>query len=220
MTRDEIVAEAARRLGDESADFKTQVAATFDFVLADLAAHEAIAPLQQLATSATLVQSQRDYTSLALTGQASPAYPYEILSLRVWAFGTEALLQRVPDANFELLRARDGDDYEARPRWWRPYPNMRTIQLHPLPDATSDGETIEVLYTVPPTAIAGGDELVQVQPEDVETIVYGLKARMAPFLDETVADAQGDYQLYLAGRQRMWGRRWNNYVGSIQPVQE
>ena len=218
MTRNEIVAEAARRLGDESTAFLTQVDKAFDFVLADLAAHECLEPLRDVANVATLVAEQRDYDTLDLIGGSDgDPYPYEVLTLRVWGFGSDSLLDRLTDDAFEQMRARDGEELVGRPRYWRPYPDMATIQLHPPADDESEGEPIEVLYVSAPAAVASGDEVTQVQPEDIETIVFGLKARLAQFLDETVADAQGDWQLYLAGRQRMWGRRHNNRVGTIQP---
>lgn len=218
MTRNQIVAEAARRLGDESTAFVAQVNSAFDFVLADLAAHECIDPVRQVANTAVLVDSQRDYDAVELIGGTDgDPYPYEILSLRVWSFGADSLLERLDDDSFERLRARDGEDFTGRPRYWRPYPNRQTIQLHP-PCGEDDADApIEVLYVAAPESVAGSAEVAQLQPEDVETVVFGLKARLAQFLDETVSDAGTDWQLYMEGRQRMWGRRHNNRVGSIAP---
>lgn len=217
MTRDQIVAEAARRLGDESVPFKAQVSAAFDFVILDLAAHEVLDRLTNVIVNQQTVLDQRAYSASSLTAQVSPDFPYEVLSLRVWAWGTGALLRRVTDVEYESRRALDGEDFRGRPNIWRAYPNMRTIELHPPADGENAGEDIEVLYTFPPTAIGGSTQITNVRPEDVETIVYGLKARLAQFLDETVADPATDWQLYIQGRARMWGRRHNNRVGTVEP---
>ena len=42
MTKDEIIAEAARRLGDSSVEFTAEVAASFNYVIQDLAGHKSI----------------------------------------------------------------------------------------------------------------------------------------------------------------------------------
>lgn len=219
MTRAQIVAEAARRLGDQTTEFLSEVDAAFDYVLNDLAAHEAIGDLQRIHSTA-LVADQRDYSTRTLTGLTAPDWPDRILSLRVWAFGVDSLLQQVSDAAFEAQRALDGEDATGRPRLWRCYPNSRTVQLHPPADDESDGELLEVLYLAPPTAVASNADLDEIRREDLETIVFGLQARLAPFLDESVADPNLAWQLYAAGRDRMWARRHNRGVGTIAAVDQ
>lgn len=220
MTRAQIVAEAGRRLGDTSAAFLAEINAAFDFVLGDLAASEAIGDLQQVHTAAVLVADQRDYSTQTLSGVAAPNFPDRILSLRVWDFGVDSLLEQVSDAEFEQARACDGELTVGRPRRWRPWPNSRQVQLHPPADGDADGAAIECVFLAPPATIAGGDPIDQVRAEDLETIVFGLKARLAPFLDESVADPQMDWQLYVAGRDRMWGRRHNRGVGTMGLVDQ
>lgn len=217
MTRDEIVAEAARRLGDTSTGFLAEVDAAFDFVLGDLAAHEAISPLRRLANMT--VTTGRYYQTDTALGLGANVFPYEIFTLRVWAWSPDSLIPRAgSDEEFEQLRAAEGEDITGRFRLWRLYPNNRVIQVHPPGGAEEAGATCEVLYVAPPSIITGATELTEVQYEDLETIVYGLQARAATMKEETAGDMQIAEALYVAGRQRMWGRRKNRRVRQIRPV--
>lgn len=216
MTRDDIIAEAARRLGDASAEFTQQVSLAFDYVLGDLAANECIGDLRRAYDQAELVADQRDYSTRDLTGLNAPDWPDRILAIRIWSFGSESLIEGpVPDTAFEARRAADGEDATGRPRIWRLWPNSRTLQFHPPPGVEEDGDAIECLFMSPPSTLAGADDIEEIRREDLETVVYGLKARLAPFLDETVSDPNADWQLYLAGRERMWARLHNGRIGEI-----
>lgn len=220
MTRDDIVAEAARRLGDASTQFLAEVQLAFDYVLGDLAAHECLGDLRRVASAATLVAGQRDYDARTLTGLAAPDWPERIVSLRVWAWGIESLLEGpVVDRVFEARRAADGEDATGRPCLWRYFPNRRTVQLHPPAGDDEDGETIECVYLAPPTVLTGAQHIEEIRREDLETIVYGLQARLAPFLDETQADPATAWSLYVAGRDRMYARLHSTGVGNIIPAE-
>lgn len=220
MTRDEIVAEAARRLGDQSTQFLAEVSAAFDYVLGDLAAHECIGDLRRVYSAAELVADQRDYSTRTLTNLTAPDWPDRIVSLRVWAFGLESEIRGpVTDREFEACRAADGEEYTGRPRIWRYFPNRRTVQLHPMPSDEEDGEAIECVFMAPPTVLAGNAAVEEIRREDLETVVYGLKARLAPFLDPTIADPGTDWQLYVAGRDRMYARLHSTGVGEILPAE-
>jgi hypothetical protein len=215
MTRDAIIAEAARRLGDTSTAFVAELSAAFDLVLGDLAAAQAIDDLRDSNSTALTILDQRNYSALTLTGLVAPNYPYEILALKVWAWESEAAIVRVNDTDYEQMRMRDGESYRGRPVVWRPFPDMRTIQVHPPVGADDAGAAIEVLFVRPPTTISGATDLTEVRGEDIDTIIYGLICRNARLADETEVDEQESWQLYLAGRSRMWARRHNNRVGTI-----
>lgn len=220
MTRDDIVAEAARRLGDASDAFIQDVQLAFNFVLADLAAAECL-DLRRSCTDGAWVSGQRDYQTATLAGLTTN-YPERVLSLRCWAWGLESLLRGpVSDKEYEEARALnvngDGEEPTGRPLMWRYYPNGGTIQVFPVPGDEEDGIAIECTYMAPPSSILGSDELTELRPEDVETVVFGLQARMAPMLDETMQDGGTAWQLYIAGRERMYARLHNGRIRDIEP---
>lgn len=215
MTRTEIVTEAARRLGDTSADFLAEVDKLFDFVLGDLAASEAIGSLRRVLPMT--VTTGRFYQTDTALGFGAGIYPYEILSLRVWAWGPQGLIPRAgSDEEFERERAQSSGLETGRFRMWRPYPNHRVIEVYPAGGAEEVGAEVEVLHVPPPSIIIGGAEIVEVQFEDLETIVYGLQARGAHAKEETALDLQSATALYEAGKRRMWGRRYNRPVRQIR----
>lgn len=220
MTRDEIIAEAARRLGDQSTAFLAEVSAAFDFVLQDLAAQECISALRRVSTADVTGLDQRNYPTRDLTGLTTPDYPVRIFSLTVWGWGIASQLELVNDGLYEMQRQLDGETRRGRPRIWRVYPNESNVQVHPPADADNSGETIECLYLAPPTVITGGTQIDEVRREHLETVVHGLRARLAEVLEETAADAATYWQLYVAGRDRMWGARFNAGVGQINPADQ
>jgi len=219
MTRDEIVTEAARRLGDTSTSFLAEIDKAFDFVLQDLAANECISALRKVNATQLVVLDQLDYDTLLLTGSTTPDYPIELISLRVWAWSPFSLLIKTNDRLFEANRSLDGEAIRGRPRMWRTYPNEATVQLWPRADGDNAGETLEALYVAPPTAISGATQLTEIRREHIEVIVNGLQSRNALFLDETITDPSIAWQLYLAGRDRMFARRHNSGIGTVLPAE-
>lgn len=220
-TRLQIVTEAARRLGDTTAAFLADVDSAFDFVLGDLGANDALGDLVASRSAAWFVASQRAYSTATITNLSAltpPQYPSDIVSVHVRAWGIGGALLRLRDDLFDRARGADGETAEGRPRYWRLFPNQRTLELHPIPDAAAAAETVEVVFIKPPAAIASGDELTEIRLEDVETVVFGLMARMASFKEETAGEGDRWLQLYLAGRQRMWGRLKNGRPRQIAPV--
>lgn len=215
MTRADIVLEAARRLGDTSATYLAEVDATFNFILSDLAAEEAIGDVVTANETQLVMPDQRAYSARDLTGLAPPVWPDRILALRVWAYGHESALERVPDAIFEEARMRDGEAARGRPRIWRCWPNGRQVQVHPPADAESSGVAFECLFLRPPAAITSVDEIEDIRIEDIETVVFGLQARLAPVNEETAADQSAAWQAYIAGRARMYARLHNTGIGHV-----
>ena len=218
MTRDQIVAEAARRLGDTSTEFKAEVDSAFDFVLSDLAHDELIGDLRQKQT-ATINASQRDYDTQTISGVAAPYYPTRIFSIRVWAWGAEGFISRAPHWRFELERVADGDATTGRPRFWSVWPNDKNMQLHPPADATNAGASMEVEFMAPPSIITGPTEITDLRFEDLETVVNGLIARHAGFKDESLPDVQAAFALYIDGKNRMYSRvHGNREIHEMRPI--
>jgi len=213
-TRTELVAEAGRRLGDSSAAFVSEIDLCFDWVLRDLAGAEAISDLKRTATFA-IIASQTDYDTQTITGLASPYYPLRIEQIRVGAWGLAGLIPRLSDTDFDLIRA-SFDTTEGRFAGWRVYPNEQTLQVVPAASGVEALDTAEVTYVAPPAVIAAGDELTEVRTEFAETVIFGMMARMAPFKEDYAAEGQLWWQLYVAGRSRMRGQRFNSRGGRIE----
>lgn len=212
MTREEIISHAGSRLGDQSAGFLTVLDGLFNFVLGDLAASEVIGALRQVKT-VTIVEDQIPYTMATIIGTAGATG--RLVSLTVWAWGTNGQIPRLDDGTFADYRLSTGEDYRGEWRGWRPYPTEQTIQVWPPADAEASTATAEALVEVPPTVIASGDDIAEIEFNDLETIVYGLQCRGAGYAEDSAADFKKFYPLYELGKKHMWGRRFNSRCGRI-----
>lgn len=214
MTRADLVAQAAARLGETSAAFQALVDAEFPFVIRDLAARQAMGLLSATA-SVTLTASQRAYIVTTLLGISNQVWDIESIFAYAWGPVEGVITRAQSNLEFATERLNDGDTAEGRPRLWRFYPTRNTIEFHPIPDAEAATATLEVSYIAQPTIPAAGAE-AEVKLEDEETIIWGLCARMAPFKEDTAGDAGQWWQLYLAGVERMKGDRFNDRPGRIE----
>jgi hypothetical protein len=218
MTRTELVAAAARRLGEESDAFKSIIDNEFPFVIRDLAAHQAMGLLTASAT-VTLTASTRAYNVKTLLSISNEVWDIESVVVYDWG-PTQGIIRRA-NTNYEFMQQRltDGETCEGRPTLWRFFPLRSTIEFHPIPDADAAAASFEIAYIAEPTVVASGTEVSQVRIEDQETIVWGLMARMAPFKEDYANDADKWWQLYLAGIERMKGNRFNSTPGRIEPME-
>ena len=217
MTRDEILALAGTDLGDTSADFLTDVLnPAFDRVLADLAQHEAIGAVQR-SHPFTVSQDARVYDTREICGLGQQ-YPVAVLTLRIWAWGAEGAPREASDTEYERRRFTDGEDQRGRWQLWRLYPNIRLLEVHPPADADNAGAECEILFLASPQSIARDDDLIEVLADDVETVTQGLIAHGGDFFEGM--DKAAALALYMQGRSRMWGRRFNSRplrVRSVRP---
>lgn len=218
-TRLALVTEAARRLGDQSAPFLTEVDAAFPFVIDDMAAREAISELRKTANF-TVVLNQEDYSTATMVGSTAPDYPLYIEKLYVPSWGMDSIPEAENDTDYD--RYKQGRFNTVPPQiagtWqvWRLYPNEAQIQVWPPADADHAGANLAyVTYVATPTINASGAETAQIRRIFQETVVYGLMARSAEFKDETADDFERYWQLYLDAVNRIWGQRFNHRGGRI-----
>lgn len=213
MTRDEIVASVANRLGDASTEFQAVVNEFFDDVLAELASEELIPSLKQLGTF-TVDQDTRTYDVKDETGATD--YPIRVLDLRVPDWGYFArVMQAENNEEFDRYRFDYSQDYRGKWRLWRTYPNVRTLEVWPPAGSEDAGVDAEIVYLAPPAQITGETELTELDRVDVPWLKYGMIAYGAPFRDETIGDIEQARTLFEAGKRRLFGRIFNSAPGRI-----
>lgn len=220
MKRQDVVAAAALRLGDQSTAYQTVVDGFFDQVLRDLAMIEAI-ELLRVETAFDLVVDQENYATRTMTGMVAPFYPLRILNVWVPTWLQEGILhQASSDGDYLHFRQR----YHFTPgngtrcRTWQVYPNITTVRMWPPVDASNAGTGLgSVKYIKQAAAVASGDDIVEIREEDLGTIVNGLVFYGAPFRDETMLEVDRAGQLYQLGIRQMWGRTFNGQGGRADP---
>jgi len=206
MTKQKIVEEAARRLGDQSDEFVTEVKDAFDFLLADLALSECVADLRQVKGDAKLNANWQSYDAGDFCGLPSGTYPERIYSLKVHAWQGEGLRQ-VADWEYDAIRVTTGEGASGRPFAWRVWPNPRNLQVWPPADEAAAMDNVEVVYDKPVTLVGDGDELSEFRFSDMETLVYGLQSRGVGFKDEHGAsDLQLALSYYERGKAQIYAR--------------
>lgn len=214
MTKAELLTEAGRRLGDTSANFLTDILdPAFDYVLRDLAQAEAIGTLRR-SQLFHVEQDVREYDVLHCTQMT--LLPARVLGLTVYGWGTRGAITRAdPPDEVTWLRLRLGE--EARGPWqrWRLWPNGRTLEVCPPAGADDAGVECEILFDAQPRALADSEEIPDILEADLETLVYGLQMRLATFGEDTAGDFATAGALYVAGRDRMFARRFNSHVGRV-----
>lgn len=208
MIRSEIIAKAARRLGDTSQPFLDVLDDFFDDILGDLAQAEAISDLIEEAAF-DIIEDQESYSSQTICGLTG-VYPLRILKIHVpsWGLaGTAPGFRRAENnAEYEQMR-QAGDELRGTAKFWRTYPNSRQVQLWPPADADNAGTGIgRVVYLRAPSTFLPQDDVTDIRAEDIETVVWGLVSRGAPFRDETLADTDHALEMYERGKQIMWSR--------------
>lgn len=214
-TRLQIVTEAARRLGDQSTDFLTELDATFDFVMRDLALYEAIPNLRRTATF-TVTASVTTYNTQTITSLGAPNFPWYIERLRVPFWDARAIQKAETEDDFEHFKALMANS-EGRWQRWRIYPNEQTLEVTPAANADNAGGSniAQVLYYAPHAVITSGTAIGELRDETEETLVFGIMARGAEHKEETMQAAQGYWALYLANRAQLYKRAHNHRGGRI-----
>jgi len=221
MTVDDLLTEVAFRLGDTSTAFKTEIAGALQWVLRDLAQHESIGRLRKTKTF-SIVQDQRNYDLQTITGLTTPDYPVEFESVvvREWGWPTGLIKQAETDMEMERLRLEQGETFTGKWMLWNVRPDADgkpQLFVQPPGGGQEAGDTVEVTFCAPPDVLTGTDVIAQVYEEDLETLVYGVQARLAFYKEETQGDFQRWMPLYFEGRAKMWGRTHNQGFGRIQP---
>lgn len=188
MTRNQIVTEAARRLGDTATDFVAVLDNLFSFVLGKMAQAGAVTALNAEVTFLLTVNT-RDYNTRTAAGMAAPDFPYDVLRLRVRAWGEpDGVLERRAADALDAQRQLDGDAARGRPKMWALDPDETNIRMHPPASATEAGAVVDMKFLNKPTIVASATEIDEIRAEDLDVIVAGIMLFGADFLEETRAE--------------------------------
>lgn len=214
-TKREILLQAGRELGDTSDNFVSDILSpALDFVLRDLTAFECVEAVRSTNTF-RLRPGVAEYDTRELC-HLTPHYPADVISLTVWTWGLNYGRIKKAETNDEFERVRLAD-YDAetgvslaqlgRCTLWRLYPNHRTLQLHPAVNA-DHADDCEILFIRPWQAIGLDEDVLDLQEEDIDCAMLGVKTRGQYFSEQLQADRQLTEVKYLAAKKRMWARRW------------
>lgn len=213
MTKLELLTHAARRLGDASADFITNILKPeFEIMVLELLQAECI--VLELTATFT-VKGTRGYDLREICGSRSHA-PRSILSLIVYAWGdTAGFPQPLDDESFARYRAAGGEERTGRWERWRVFPRPFNLEVYPPAGADELGAVAQIVFTGVPQMIPDNEELSCIAAEDQPAIIAGLVARGAEFGEDTLADAGRLLAIYEEQKSKMWARAHNSRPGRI-----
>jgi hypothetical protein len=207
VTKQQLLDECARRLGDEDPTFKSAILApAFDFVLLELAQQDCVPLLRSqtvfaLSTPAGVVS---DNLLLLDTAALVGTLPVRIIGdILVPAWGAVAgRIVRVDDQTFEHAWLGNATN-AGQPCLFRLYPSIAQLQLWPAPRDEDGPATAYLDWTRSPTTLGVADEIADVEVVDLPTLLAGLYRVGIGYRDETLNDtvkAEADWQ---RGVQRM-----------------
>lgn len=208
MTKQQILDEVGRRLGDTSSNFVTTVLSPiFDHMLDEMATNDAIQSLRKTATFA-FTAGTTSYSTQTITGLTGQIYPLEVRKLLVPRWGTEGLLERLEEQEFDKWRLHwtktDGTVQQERPMFWRLYPNYQTLQVLPSPrSADATANAVEITYVAPSSVLLDTDNIAEIQRQHLHVVIAGMIKHGLVFQDETLTDAKTAYREFELGMQRM-----------------
>jgi len=209
MTKNEVLAEVGKRLGDDSANFLSDVLSPiYDETVFEMAANGCILTLRQT-TTFSLVYNQRDYSLDAASGLGTDIFPIEVQKLIVPQWGVAGILERKEERDFDAIRISHTDSTGAavpgQPRIWRIFPNETNLQVDPVPDAAS-AVSCEITFIAPPTILADGDPVAEIRRQYIPVVIAGMMTHGLQFQDETVTnlfDGKTAPVFFEAGMARM-----------------
>jgi len=217
MTRENLVAAAARRMGDESAEFKAYLENEYPFVIRDMAAKEALDLIRATKTGVNLTDGQREYDVTTLLGISNEVYDIESVVCWEWGASDGVVVRAQSDAEFIRERLKDGESGEARPEMYRFHPTRATIEFTPIPTSDAANDDLEITYIAEPTIVGSTESEVYVRVEHQEVVVWGLMVRGAHFKEEWLALLPYWDAKYMQGIASMRAKRFNQFPGRIQP---
>lgn len=208
-TKRDICLQAGRDLGDTSANFITDILApAFDDVMSDLTSAECVEAVRRRETF-IIELDKRDHETRELC-KLTPHYPLDIINLRVWPWGLPDA--KVPRANnqdeFDNFRLLSGEAKRGRWRIWHVWPNHRLLQVHPPAGPDEAGTECEIIFAAPWRSIALDEDVLDLEQEDISTVVLGIKKHGATFSEMLQSERQLALAEYEAAKRKMWGRRW------------
>lgn len=221
MTKQEILNECARRVGDESAAFITaHLSPAFDFVLLELAQQGCLdfTRKQTTFTFGTPSGAAANNVWRLDTAGVCGSIPVRITGdplVPAWGVAQGRIL-RVSDMEFENRWLSNTND-AGRPAIWRPYPTVAKLEFYPAP-LLPDNASINVLleWEATPATLNPADVIAEVEAVDMPTLLAGLYKAGIIYRDDALNDAvkaEADWQRGLARmrerrvEQQHFGRR-------------
>lgn len=199
MTKTEIIAHAARELGETSDGFKTAIVKpAFELVLLELAQEDCL-DLRRTATFRTVL-NQRTYEVREIT--SGQAHQVEVLEIN--AYPWSARIEQLPSSDFTERRLAMGDAATGRPLYWRQFPDRKVVELLPPCNADNAGVELQVVFETNPGDIPDDDELTLVMERELPAIIDGIKLRCGFF-------SQDMAQMYP-----LMAARWENAKGAMR----
>ena len=215
MTKQQILDECARRVGDEDATFKAnQLSKAFDFVLLELAQEDCLSLLRQVAVfpfndpACVTGHWTHNIDTATLLGLAAGILPEGIESLLVPEWGASVgYLMKLSEGDFNA-KWMAGGSHPGKPRYWRIYPDLSQVQLWPAPDTESLTAVCHLTWHAPPTTLADGDTIADVLPSDLPTLLAGLYTYGILYRDEAFNDQAKAQALWQQGKVTMRERKF------------
>ena len=199
MTKQSILSECARRIGDENAMFTSTVLSNaFDFVLLELSQLDCLSLLRKQTSKAfndsacVAANGLLNVNLQTLLGLPTGSQPEKVTGdILVPAWGMyEGRLKRLDDLDFEARWLSSDPAYTAKPRYWRLYPTVAQLQLWPTPGATEIAASFLIEWVAPPTTLADNADITEILLSDLPTVQAGLYRYGILFQDETIRDQQ------------------------------
>jgi hypothetical protein len=193
VTKQQILDECARRIGDDNAQFKaTVLSKAFDFVLLELSQLDCLSLLRKQSSKvfsdpAGAIANGLLNINLATLLGVQPERVLGDIIVPAWQ-SYEGRIIRLEDKMFESNWLNSDPSYRNKPRYWRLYPSQLQLQLWPAPDSPDNAATYLIEWTAPPTTLADNDTIAEVLLSDMPTILAGLYRYGILFQDETIRD--------------------------------
>lgn len=211
MTKQEILDELGRRIGDQDPGFLGgQLANAFNFVLHELAEQECLSllrktlpfPFNALAcTTANGLLNINTQTLLSLPAGSLPERISDDLMVPEW--GISGRIRRLSDEDFTANWLSSTPPQTGRPRYWRVYPSLAQIQCWPAPDASNVGATCILEYYAPATMLTATDVITEILPSDINTLLFGVYRHGILYRDSAMSDMSVAEAHWQEGMVRM-----------------
>jgi hypothetical protein len=214
MTKQDILDECARRVGDENPTFKsTLLSKAFDFVLLELAQDECLSltrrtklfPFNDPACVVANWVLQINTAALFTLGAGQLPESIDSLLVPTWGVGAGTLV-KLSDIDFQNKWMSTGNN-TGRPRAWRIFPDLSQVQVWPAPDTASLTAVCHMTVRLPPTALNASDTITEILPSDLPTLLAGLYTYGILYRDEALNDRATAQALWQQGKVTMRERK-------------
>jgi hypothetical protein len=179
MTRNELLSEVLKRLGDTSSQMILTIDALYDLVLADMAARGALSSLRKI-TTGTFTTNTELYSTTTLLGLV----PYDVLMIFIPSLGLpDGILEKVSVERYMAQRTLQGAATTGLPVMWTFWPNEDTLAFWPTPSVTYNTVAFSMWHVTAPIPIISSAQITEVRTEDLHTLVAGIYKFAAAYFD-------------------------------------